>query len=495
VSIANVMFDSNLGVAGAQQVDGDVLTIGASGNAVGASGLELQNVQGNLFFDDLDIFAGTAGLTVSGAGSGITFAVAPATSTISAANGTAVSVTNAALTLPLSSLSSTTSSGSGVSLTTVSGTFSAPTGSTITKTGGGSAAFAVNNSAAGTTVLTSTYGGTINNTSGTGGSVSITTADSGSSLSFTGAITDNPGTGIALATNTGATMTFSGGVTLNGANSRFAATGGGTLNVTGTNTIGATTAPTGPALNVASTSIGASGLTFQRISATGGTNGIVLSTTGSLGGLTVTGDAGGANNGSGGTIQNTTDHGISLSSTRDVSLDQMIIQNTANNGINGTTVTNFTFTNSTMTGAGDVTNEHGIFITDLFGTSAITGSSITGSFTKNLFVSNNNATAGTLTINNSTFSNTTDSDAVTIETNVSGNFTVNLTGNNNLNNTAGDGLQASANQNSTLRVTVDGSGSNYNGNLARRSISRPPAPRRFLHWCRISTASAPAPTV
>ena len=60
-----------------QQVDGDVLTIGASGNPVGTAGLTLTTVQGNLFFDDLDVFAGTSGLTATGTGTGLTLGVAP----------------------------------------------------------------------------------------------------------------------------------------------------------------------------------------------------------------------------------------------------------------------------------------------------------------------------------------------------------------------------------------------------------------------------------
>ena len=52
---------------------------------------------------------------------------------------------------------------------------------------------------------------------------------------------------------------------LNGAGATFTATTSGTLTITGTNTIDETTAPTGPALNVASTTIAAGGLTFQRI--------------------------------------------------------------------------------------------------------------------------------------------------------------------------------------------------------------------------------------
>src|SRR4029450_9167813 len=93
-------------------------------------------------------------------------------------------------------------------------------------------------------------------------------------VTFTGAITDTGGTGILLNNNGTSTFSFSGGMTLNGAGTTFTATNPsltGTLTITGTNTIGATTPPTsGTALNVTNITIGASGLTFRSISQNGG---------------------------------------------------------------------------------------------------------------------------------------------------------------------------------------------------------------------------------
>jgi hypothetical protein len=132
--------------------------------------MSLTGVLGNLFFDDLDIFAGTSGLTVNGA---ITFAVTPAspdgsgTSTIDADNGAAVDVTSATIDLRLEDLESTTS-GSGVSLSSVAGQFRAPSGSAITKSSGAGTAFSVASSSA-----TVNYAGTLNVTSG--GGVGLTT--------------------------------------------------------------------------------------------------------------------------------------------------------------------------------------------------------------------------------------------------------------------------------------------------------------------------------
>ena len=89
-------------------------------------------------------------------------------------------------------------------------------------------------------------------------------------------------------TNTGGTITFTGGLTLStGASAAFTATDGGTVNVCDENPCGGATpvvstltTTTGTALNVANTTIGAGGLTFQSIASSGAANGIVLSGTG-----------------------------------------------------------------------------------------------------------------------------------------------------------------------------------------------------------------------
>jgi hypothetical protein len=246
VMITNARFDQTPG-GSYQTVSAGAATVGASGvgNGVGANGMLFINVSGDVSFTDLNIFAdngaalllGGTGPVDVGAGTGTRLAVTANTGDVHAVGGAAVRVSNATIGLQLLTLSASTPT-NGVALTNVNGQFSAPAGSTITKSSGLGAAFLVDNSAAGTTVLTSTYAGTITNSSGTGSPVTINTADTGSALTFSGAITDTGGQGISLTGNTGATMSFSGGLTLNGAASKFAATAGGTLNVTGTNTIG-----------------------------------------------------------------------------------------------------------------------------------------------------------------------------------------------------------------------------------------------------------------
>lgn len=187
---------------------------------------------------------------------------------------------------------------------------------------------------------------------------------------------------------------------------------GGTVTVTGDgNTINSTSAT---ALNVANTTIGSAGLTFQSISAGNNTaavednptNGIVLNNTGSSGGLTVTGDNSGTANGSGGTITGSTGAGISLTSTRDVVLDQMNIQNGGNDGISALNVTNFTLTDSNVTGNGNADEERGIDFSNVTGNIVIDSTIVRDSFEDNFKLTNTSGTIDTLNIKDSTFDHT-----------------------------------------------------------------------------------------
>lgn len=217
------------------------------------------------------------------------------------------------------------------------------------------------------------YSGTITTT--VGRSVDIRNR-TGGTVTFSGAI-DDDGAGINLDSNTGSTITFQGGIALDtGFNPGFTAAGGGTVNVCDTNdcnsgsavinTIETTTAP---ALNVANTSIGSSGLNFQSISASGGTSGIILNSTGTSGGLTVTGD--GSPN-SGGIITNSVNDGISATSTSDIDLNFMTVSNSGVHEIHLSNSTDFRITNSTINDNTNVAgslgdDEHGIFAQNLFG--------------------------------------------------------------------------------------------------------------------------------
>ena len=200
------------------------------------------------------------------------------------------------------------------------------------------------------------------------------------------------------------------------------ATTSGTLTVTGTaNTLNSTT---GTALNVANVTIGAAGLTFLSISAGNNTaaadptNGIVLNNTGATAGLTVTGGGNAAvgGNSSGGTIQFTAGAGIALTNTRDVSLTNMNIHDTADSGVSGVGVTNFTFKNGTVTAAGNGNADSAIAFNgnpvgttgaglNLSGTLTLTQNIFTNAFYGGVDVQADNGALTAVTVSNNTISN------------------------------------------------------------------------------------------
>jgi len=283
---------------------------------------------------------------------------------------------------------STTSTGgtNNVSLATIAGTVNLGTGAL---SGAGANGLNVTGGAANIN-----FSGTISNS--TARQVSIINK-TGGTVALSGAVSGT-GTGIFLSANTGATINFTGGVVLStGASDAFTATGGGTVSVTGAaNTL---TSTTGIALNVANTTIGASGLTFLSISSNGSVNGIVLNNTGASGGLTVTGNSAGNCGGSitvqplgtlstanapvtadctGGTIQSTTGAGIVLTSTNNVSLTRMLIQNAANgfDEISANTINGLTIDHSDITDNAGNAGDRGIEIGDFS-----TGTPVNGTVT------------------------------------------------------------------------------------------------------------------
>ena len=167
----------------------------------------------------------------------------------------------------------------------------------------------------------------------------------------------------------------------------------GRLAVTGDgNTVDTTT---GRALDVGNTDIGNSDLTFRRISSNGAVNGIRLNNTANtIGGLFVTGT--GAPN-SGGTIQNSTGAGVSLTSVPGgVSLTGTSVTGGGDDGIAGSTVNGLTLDNTTIANNGNANGEDGVGLTQLTGTSPLTNSNISDNFDSNVTVRNS---SGTLNLN------------------------------------------------------------------------------------------------
>ena len=277
-----------------------------------------------------------------------------------------------------------------------------------------------------------TIGATINKT--TAGDVVEVSGRTGGTVDFNGNITSNTN-GIDLTGSMGGTIRFDGGINLStGATTAFNATGntGMTLIVTDTvSTSNILAATTGTALNVANTTIGAEGLTFQSISSSGGNAaGIILNTTGTSGGVTVTGLDGGdadsfADAGSGGTIANkgggnawsfaggtptlngsTDGVGIYLNNTRGVSLSGMQLNDFTNAAISSFASSNFSMSDTTVSGTnGNDTaqDESSLFFYNLTGTGAITRSNISGGFEENLHILNQSGTLNRFTVDASTF--------------------------------------------------------------------------------------------
>lgn len=215
-----------------------------------------------------------------------------------------------------------------------------------------------------------------------GGPMRVTDRTSGTML-FSGAVTttSTAARAISLNSNTGATVRFTGGLSLaTGANPAFSAAGGGTIEVTGTsNTI---TTTTGTPLSVRNTTIGSGGLTFRSISSNGAASGILLENTGTSGGLTVTGSSSGSCGGTltaagapalnpdpadctGGTIAASTGRGVSLVGTKAPSLTRMRITGSGDDGIYAAGVTGgLTVASSSLEANGDAADENGIDIGD-----------------------------------------------------------------------------------------------------------------------------------
>ncbi len=400
-----------------QQVAGGATVVGAPGNGVGASGLVLTNVSGDLAFTDLDVFAdngaairvsGTGAVNV-GAGTGTRVSVGAGVGMAEATGGPAVDLSNLTASLPLTTIRSTNTTTTGVSLATVldainpafDAQFTAGAGSTIT-TAAGAAGPAFNVSGGNGRI---NYAGTITNNSATARAVSITTwagDDASDDLLLSGAVDEN-GAGILLNGNAGSrAITFSGGLDIDTTTGEgFAATSNTNalgLNITGINTIDSVSAT---ALRVTSTPIGTSNLSFRSISSGNATaaadpaNGLILNATGGAGRLIVSGTGSAA---TGGTIRNATSTGISLTSTLNPSFSWMQLDDFGDFAIRGASVTGFNLDNSVVNGVNGnsaAADEGSIRFSELTGTATFTNCNVSGGFEDNLRIVN---TAGALTV-------------------------------------------------------------------------------------------------
>ena len=425
VTGANNNIDSTTGTA----LNLDGITIGGSNmtfatvdknNAAGANvGIRLNNVNGGTFnVTGSSTIAGTAGANING---------------IEVTGGTSSDVTFASVTIDGTSGHGIHSNGTTGTVNINGGTIGATTTTTGDAvnidggTGNVTVAAAITNSSQNSVDVQNRTGGIVNidgtiNDTGTG--IFVNGNSGGADINFTGSTKSfNTGANAAvnLTSNTGATIDFTGGgltiATTTGTG--FNATGGGTITVQGAGNTISTTGAAAAALNIANTTIGAANVTFESISANGTTNGIVLNTTGTSGGLIVTGDAGSTQNASGGTIQNTTGDGISLTSTSNVQFDQIALNNIGRHGIFGNGVNNLQVTNSTFNNVGNANDENvfefragtGSGAAAITGTLTITNINVTNFHDTGVLVYNESGSL-TIDIDNANFDDNDDTDGV-----------------------------------------------------------------------------------
>jgi hypothetical protein len=352
-------------------------TLGASGVVANAHAVYLNNLDNGTFNGGTVTVAGTSG---NGAGAqaadgihidgGSSATINFAGATIDSTNGDGIDVNgsgNGTVTFTTVDLDNMT--GNGVVVTNSNGTVNInggsiggsndPTGDDVNISGGtgsvtvaatlgkttGNSLVEVSGHSTGSITISGNLSDISNQATAAANSGIYVHNNTGGTITFSGAtktLTTNGNFGVDLDTNTGTTVNFSNGglaVTTVG-NTAFTATGGGTVSVTGSNNTIAS--QTGMGLNVVSTTIGGSGLTFKSINvgtaAAGPNNAIILNGTGS-GGLTVTG-TGAAN--SGGVIQHTAGDAIILTNASNFNITSMKLSDIGTNasglGVSGTAI-------------------------------------------------------------------------------------------------------------------------------------------------------------
>jgi hypothetical protein len=286
-----------------------------------------------------------------------------------------------------------------------------------------------------------TYPGQITKTNGSTG-ITVSNNSSGT-ISFGSRLKTITSTGsniaVNLATNGTATINSADSLVITSATGNgYNATGGGTVNVTGSaNTVSSTG---GTAVRISSTTVGASGIIWKSVSASGGPNGIYLSSTGATGGsfsVTGTGTAG-----SGGTISGTSGgdgttggNAVYLQSVSNIRLARMQINDHSNHGIYGSAVTSFSLDSSVVNGTNGNSlsgafNEGAVHFEQLAGVVLLRQNTISGGALDNVYVANNTGTPvlNRMQLVNNTLGGTINQDGVRITATV-GTLNVTATGN------------------------------------------------------------------
>ncbi|MBI2421795.1 MAG: tandem-95 repeat protein [Candidatus Hydrogenedentes bacterium] len=521
-----------VGVTGAMNVSSG--GVGINGTTAASAAVNVSGGTVSLSYAG-DVSKSNAGALVSVAGGHTTGAIT-FNGTLNASNGTGLQFDNADSTSSYNFNGSTTLNGGDAGIDILngsSGTFSFGSSTSIINPTG--TAFNLSSSNANVT-----YSGSISDN--TGFAIDIDNHDSGTVTFQTGSLTStaqgvrvansnggainvdfptkslNTGANAAVTlttNNTGGTVNFGGGgldIDTTSATG-FNATGGGTISVTGANN-SINSSSGAAAVNVQNTTIGATGLVFTAVTSTGGSApGIVLINTGSTGGLSVTGDGGGANNGSGGTISGkggdfsepsllsydgvtslviSGTNGVFLSNTSKVSLDYMNITGNNASGVFGHTVNGFQMTRTSVSNNGDLTtsnaDELGVDFYQLTGTASgganpagLTNCVISNNKEFELQVSNSTGTLADFRLTGDTISsnnsNTLDAHGNLVNFLALGSAVMTLTvtggtytGNANPDGTTATGIQADHSGTSGT-VTANISGATFTDNNAAISVS------------------------
>ena len=458
---------------GANPVNGDGIfggsdleTVTISGVNITTSGGAAIDLTGDATDDVLAISLGSVtadggagdGISVTGFASG-SFTVTGTTSvgatTPPGFDGISL-ISNGAATFTFADIDVTTASGDGL-VASSSGTVNIDDGtpiSTIGATGGAAVDITstiIDVNFASVTASGGTNGIRLNSTSGTGFEVTGTSS-----------ITNSTGVGVSLTSNSANIDLGDLDIdnTTSNQNGLVATSNSGTL----TTDDGTINTGSGTAVNITSTDISGTGVTFASVSASGGANGIVLTNTGSTGGsFTVTGTG---TAGTGGTIQNTTGAngatsgiGIRLSNAQNVSLNFMQINGHTNFAIRGFDVTGFEMADSVVNGVNGnsaADDEASISFDDLLGNSVITRSTINGGLENNIRVLNDSSTAMTLTITDNTIgpnSTASGNDGIGVEAQLNADMTLIIAGN-TLTAHRGDHIDITSLDDSTVDVVI-----------------------------------------
>jgi hypothetical protein len=327
-------------------------TLDAITSGGGANGISLTGMSGSLNVGTVSLSGATAAAVAITDTTG-TVTLNGGTIVVAGTNAIGVDINDGAADVNIASSVTKTTAGDLVEIT-------GRTGGAITLSGnlsasGTSSGLDIENNTGGTTTFS---GGS--KTLNTGGTTAVTVVNSAAhSVAFTGTITDiDTTTANAVDVSNGGTLNFNSATTTINATSGigFQADGGGTVTVTGNGQVATTS---GTAVEIRNTNIGAGDVTFVRVSSgAGANNGITLDTTGTAGGLHVTGNGTTVGASGGGVIQGktgadasvTAGNGIYLNNTSDVQLNGLSLQNFDNHGIFGLSVGGFQLTNSSIGG-------------------------------------------------------------------------------------------------------------------------------------------------